>query len=142
MPGILCRLASELASRSAFVASMRTTESSASVAEADANNQGNNDTLRNIELVDDGPYAREPWLLEMLKAPGADWWLHAGQAGVVCKKLRLLYNELAYSRDIYVWLPDVCWGTEAMPPCVICKTQRRFPLMTFKQNILDIGCVH
>jgi len=206
VPGILCRSASELASRSVFVASMRTTESLASVAEADANNQGNNYTLRNIELADDGPLgyfppptdienydqpmnqqeflsvnidaeldndndidindttngimaiflkavhhelreqvrgraAREPWLLEILKAPGADWWVRAGQAGVVCKKLGLLYNEPAYYRDIYVWLPDVCWGTEAMPPCVICKTQRRFPLMTFKQNILDVGYV-
>ena len=63
MAGIPCRLASELASRSAFVASMRTTEStesSASVAEADANNQGNNDTLRNIELEDDGPLGFSP----------------------------------------------------------------------------------
>ena len=58
----------------------------------------------------------------MLKAPGADWWLRAGQARLVCKKLGLLYDEPAYYRDIHVWLPDVCWGIEAMPLCVICKT--------------------
>ena len=69
-----------------------------------------------------GRAAREPWLLEMLNAPGADWWLRAGQARVVCKKLGLLYDEPAYYRDIHVWLPDVRWGTEAMPPCVVCKT--------------------
>ncbi len=64
----------------------------------------------------------EPWLLDMLKAPGADWWLRAGQARVVCKKLNLPNDEPAYYRYIYVWLPDVRWVSEAMPPCVVCKT--------------------
>jgi hypothetical protein len=27
-----------------------------------------------------GRALKEPWLLAMLKAPGADWWLRAGQA--------------------------------------------------------------
>jgi hypothetical protein len=58
----------------------------------------------------------------MLKAPGADWWLRAGKAGIVCKKLGLLYNEPVYYQDIYVWLPDVRWGAEVMPLCVFCKT--------------------
>jgi hypothetical protein len=69
-----------------------------------------------------GRAVTEPWLLDMLKAPGADWWLRAGQARLVCKKLNLPYDEPAYYRDIYVWLPDVRWGSEAMPPCVVCKT--------------------
>jgi hypothetical protein len=52
-PRIPFRSASEIASRSAFVASMRTMESPASLA-ADAH-QDNNETLRNIELEVDLP---------------------------------------------------------------------------------------
>ena len=55
-----------------------------------------------------GRALKEPWLLAMLKAPGANWWLRAGQAHLLCKKLGLLYNEPAYYRDIHVWLPAVC----------------------------------
>ena len=69
-----------------------------------------------------GRTAKEPWLLAMLKAPGADWWLRAGQARLVCNKLDIVYDEPAYYRYIYVWLPDVRWVSEAMPPCVVCKT--------------------
>jgi len=136
-PRIQFRPASEIASRSAFVASMRTAESSARVAVVATQDE----TLRNIELEDDvalgsvlpledvendqpmnrqeflsenidaeldndndvyitdgimaiflkavhqelreqvrGRALKEPWLLAMLKAPGADWWLRAGQA--------------------------------------------------------------
>ena len=135
--------ASEIASRSAFIANMRATESSESMG-ADAT-QDNNGTLRTMELEDEdsvglicpldnvknhehimnqqeclsenidakldddndvdiidttsgtmavflkavhrqlreevrGRVAKEQWLLTILKAPGADWWIRAGQA--------------------------------------------------------------
>jgi hypothetical protein len=40
-----------------------------------------------------GRVAKEQWLLTILKAPGADWWIRTGQAQVVCKKLGLMYGE-------------------------------------------------
>jgi len=47
---------------------------------------------------------REPkWLLQMLKAEGADWWLRAGRARTVCSRLGLEYGEPSYYRDIHVW---------------------------------------
>jgi hypothetical protein len=81
-----------------------------------------------------GRAAKEPWLLAMLKAPGADWWLRAGQARLVCKKLDIVYDEPAYYRDIHVWLPDVRWGAEAMPPCVICKSAEEVSPHDFLTN--------
>ena len=153
--------ASEIASRSAFIANMRTTESSETTG-ADAT-QDNTGTLRTMELEDEdsvgsicplddvanhehrmnqqefnsenidaelddnndgdiidtssgimavflkavhrqlreevnGRVTKEQWLLTILKAPGADWWIRAGQARVVCKKLGLMYGEPSYYR--------------------------------------------
>ena len=81
-----------------------------------------------------GRVAKEPWLLTMLKAPGADWWIRAGQARLVCKKLGLLYGEPSYYRDIFIWLPDVRWGNEAMPPCVVCKSAEEVSPHDFLTN--------
>lgn len=81
-----------------------------------------------------GRVAKEHWLLTILKAPGADWWIRAGQARVVCKKLGLMYGEPSYYRDIHVWLPDFRWGTEAMPPCVICKSAEEVSPHDFLTN--------
>lgn len=64
----------------------------------------------------------DQWLLALLKAPGADWWLRAGVAKSVCRRPGIEYGEPSYYRDIYVWLPDVRWGDEAMPPCVECES--------------------
>ena len=47
-----------------------------------------------------GRVAKEPWLLTMLKAPGADWWIRAGQARLVCKKLGLLYGEPCWRKAL------------------------------------------
>jgi hypothetical protein len=81
-----------------------------------------------------GRVANEQWLLTILKAPGADWWIRAGQAQVVCKKLGLMYGQPSYYKDIQVWLPDVRWGTEAMPPCVICKSAEKVSPHDFLTN--------
>ena len=89
----------------------------------------------------------DQWLLALLKAPGADWWLRAGVAQSVCRKLGIEYGEPSYYRDIYVWLPDVRWGDEAMPPCVECHSaeenanvgHRGLPIQLQRT---DSDCVH
>ena len=80
-------------------------------------------------------HAREPkWLLAMLKAEGADWWLPAGRAPTVCNRLGLEYGEPSYYRGIYVWLPDVRWGVEAMPPCPTCESAVEVAPHDFQPN--------
>ena len=74
------------------------------------------------ELSGKLPALEKTWLLDMLKAPGADWWLRAGMAGTVCARLGIEYGEPSYYRDICAWLPDERWGVEAMPPCVECES--------------------
>jgi hypothetical protein len=46
-----------------------------------------------------------------------EWWLHRSQAKLICEKLALEFDEPAYYRNIFVWLPDVRWGAEAFPFC-------------------------
>ena len=61
----------------------------------------------------------DQWLLGMLRAPGADWFIRAWRAPEVCGNLGIAYGEPAYYVDIYVCLPDVRWGAiDGMPPCV------------------------
>ena len=63
-----------------------------------------------------------------------EWWLRALQAPKICAIVGLEFTELAYYRDIYVWLPDVRWGLEAMPPCPICKTSERVGFHCWRNN--------
>ena len=59
------------------------------------------------------------WLLDHLKAN--NWWVRAKKAKLICTKLGLDFSEPSYYRDIRVWIPDLEFGAEAMPPCVECK---------------------
>jgi len=61
-------------------------------------------------------------LLDLLKEN--DFWLHAVHAPKICCVLQIELLELSYYRDIYVWLPDVRWGQEAMPPCPNCLSSQ------------------
>ena len=85
-----------------------------------------------------GAASRSPlepkWLVALLNAPGADWWLRAGQAHHVCGKLGLEFHEPSYYRDVNVWLPDVRWGQEAMPPCVECESAEEVGPLGFRDN--------
>lgn len=72
------------------------------------------------------------WLLELLKAPGADWWLRAGLAEAICERLGIEFGEPSYYRDIYVWLPDVRWGE--LPPCVECHSAAEVGPHAFREN--------
>lgn len=40
------------------------------------------------------------------------------------RRLGLAYGEPSYYRDIYVWLPDIRWGEEAMPVCINCDSAK------------------
>ena len=71
----------------------------------------------------------EPWLLNLLQEQcstkkGSNWWLLASCAQTVSEKLGLEYDEPAYYRDILVWMPDLQWGPQAMPPCVECRSAK------------------
>jgi len=59
------------------------------------------------------------WLLDHLKAN--NWWVRAKKAKLICTKLGLDFSEPSYYRDIRVWIPDLEFGAEAMPPCVSAK---------------------
>jgi hypothetical protein len=63
-----------------------------------------------------------PLLLGLLKEN--DFWLRAVHAPKICGVLEIELLELSYYRDIYVWLPDVRWGQEAMPPCPNCLSSQ------------------
>lgn len=77
-----------------------------------------------VETTTRGPM-RERWLLPLLEEEGANFWLRSDRhAKVVCHKVGLEYSEPAYYRDIKVWLPDVQFGPDAMPPCPHCKSMR------------------
>jgi hypothetical protein len=48
------------------------------------------------------------------------------------------YGKPSYYRDIHVWLPNVHWGSEAMPPCVVCKLAEDVSPHDFLKN--HFGC--
>jgi len=50
----------------------------------------------------------EPWLLNKLRAEGADWWLRGACAQSVCKKLDVEYGEPSYYCDIKVRCLCMC----------------------------------
>ena len=59
------------------------------------------------------------WLLPMLKEDG--YWLRAHKAKHICKKLGVTFTCEAYYTDVRVWVPQLEFGVDAMPPCVSCK---------------------
>jgi hypothetical protein len=65
----------------------------------------------------------ELWLTEILN--NNDWWIRHQQAKLLCKKLNIIFAEIAYYRDVYVWLPDKRWGPVAWPPCPSCLQQNK-----------------
>ena len=44
---------------------------------------------------------------------------------MLCKRLKIIFFEPEYYRDIYVWLPDVMYGTFYDPIRLSCPTCRR-----------------
>ena len=78
------------------------------------------------ELSPKFPALHAKWLLTQLKE--SSWWLRAERAAWALGKLSAAEQqeaglpvevELAYIRDVYVWLPDVRWPG-AMPCCPGC----------------------
>jgi hypothetical protein len=54
------------------------------------------------------------------------------------RSLVFFYGKPSYYRDIHVWLPDVRWGSEAMLPCVVCKSAEDVSPYDFSTN--HFGC--
>ena len=44
------------------------------------------------------------------------------QAKKICKKLKLVFQEPSYYRDVKLWLPMEQWVPEARPCCIFCKS--------------------
>jgi hypothetical protein len=74
----------------------------------------------------------EMWLTEILNQN--DWWIRHQQAESLCKKLDILFEEIAYYRDIYVWLPEKRWGPVAWPPCPSCLQQNKIGAHGWQKN--------
>jgi hypothetical protein len=74
----------------------------------------------------------EKWLKKMLNEN--DWWIHHQQAESLCKKLKVIFAEIAYYRDIYVWLPEQRWGDVAWPPCPSCLQQHKIGAHGWQKN--------
>ncbi|KAI2504217.1 hypothetical protein MHU86_10240 [Fragilaria crotonensis] len=65
--------------------------------------------------------AGEKWLQQHLDAN--NWWILNVKAKWLCNKLAVVFDEPAYYRDIYIWLPEQRWGNVAWPPCPSCSQQ-------------------
>jgi len=64
----------------------------------------------------------DDWLKRLLDEN--DWWVRKTDARYVVKKLELKKESYAYYRDVYIWLPDICWKDVEktfMPCCPNCK---------------------
>ena len=68
----------------------------------------------------------DKWLFRRLRKH--NWWIRREHAHEISARLescnpglRLGRHHDAYYRSIFVWLPDVRWGEEAMPCCPSCK---------------------
>ena len=75
---------------------------------------------------------QENWLLKLLEE--WDWEISEKHAALVCEKLGLVYGEPSYYRRIYVWLPDLRWGHESMPPCVNCQHSNNVQVHGWRDN--------
>lgn len=64
----------------------------------------------------------------------SDWWLRSSNSRKICNLLHLEVAEKSYYRDIYVWLPDVRWGAEAIPPCPHCKSNLHVGFHCWREN--------
>ena len=63
----------------------------------------------------------EKWLRRHLD--DNNWWILLVKAQWLCSKLNVKFEEPAYYRDVYVWLPEQRWGNVAWPPCPSCLQQ-------------------
>jgi hypothetical protein len=80
----------------------------------------------------EGTKDEEKWLTEMLNEN--DWWIRHQQAESLCKKLGVIFAEIAYYRDVYVWLPEQRWGCVAWPPCPSCLQQNKIGARGWQKN--------
>jgi hypothetical protein len=75
----------------------------------------------------------DTWLLIHLKENG--WWIRKEHARRFAKKLGLNRKApMAYYRDIYVFLPDIKYGSECKPCCPSCKQRKGVGNNGFRKN--------
>ncbi|KAL7532711.1 hypothetical protein ACHAXR_004793, partial [Thalassiosira sp. AJA248-18] len=90
-----------------------------------------NNTRKNDKAVD-------PWLLRHLRRNG--WWIRRNDAPRIAANLDkehgvgLGQHHAGYYRKIFVWLPDVRWGEEAMPCCPNCSSNSNVSSHGFREN--------
>ena len=53
-----------------------------------------------------------------------EWWIRSHHAKMFCKELKLKFTEPEYYRDVYIWLPDLMYGTAVDPIRLTCPTCR------------------
>jgi hypothetical protein len=61
---------------------------------------------------------KDPWLHHFREAH--DWRIRSFPAKSICTKLGMQIDgnfKVAYQRDIFVWLPDIRWGSGCSPRC-------------------------
>lgn len=69
------------------------------------------------------------WLVDYLKDNG--WWIRKEYAPKIAKKLHLDVHHHTYYRDVRVWIPDLQYGKEYLPPCPCCKSKSRVTVHGF-----------
>jgi hypothetical protein len=74
----------------------------------------------------------EKWLKKMLNEN--DWWIRHQQAQSLCINLGIIFSEIAYYRDIYVWLAEQRWGGVTWPPCPSCLQQNKIGAHGWQKN--------
>jgi len=74
------------------------------------------------------------WLVAMLKKITDGWWLRARSAKKICQLLGIQFQEPAYYKAVLVWLPDLEFGVEAMPPCPECVESERVGAHAFRTD--------
>lgn len=63
-----------------------------------------------------------------------EWWIPQSLARKVCLALDIAFEEPAYYRDVFVWLPDWRWGPEGDPVCPECLSPKHVRPHGFQNN--------
>ncbi len=72
------------------------------------------------DIIEYSKSNRKNFIFELLAEN--QWWIWSHHAKMLCKRLKIIFFEPEYYRDIYVWLPDVMYGTFYDPIRLSCPT--------------------
>jgi len=71
------------------------------------------------------------WLVNELKKN--NWIIPQCRSEFICRELGLGYTELAYYRDVHVWLPEERWDNGSLPCCPNCKNADKVKTFSFPE---------